>query len=286
MATTTPKKAEPTKKAQKQAGSLPESILDLKLNSISAEDPWRWLAKGWTDIWKHPAHSLGYGAIFSGLAVLIFFGLMQLEMTGMIVVLASGFMLLGPLFAVGLYELSRRVERGEKVTTRSMMFVRTHSPLQLAYMGVVFMIFYIAWARIASLLYAIFFGMEAFPPLEEFLPNLLFSAQGAWMLAIGTLIGGAIALVVFAVSVIGIPLLYHRNTDFVSACLLSLRAFVDNLYPMLIWAWLIVLFSAFGLMTLFAGMVIIFPLVGHASWHAYRAIVPQPEPLPLETDTK
>ena len=243
------------------------------VKTISRAAPWNWLQAGWQDMWQDPTSSLMYGAIFTAASLILFFGLFELEMTALMMVLAGGFMLLGPMFAVGLYAKSRAQEKDEAISFSNMLFVKTRAPMQLAYMGLLLSLIYTAWVRFASLLYALFFGMSDFPPLEDFLPTLLFSPEGAWMLAIGTIFGGMIAFAVFAVSAISVPLLYHRDIDFMSAVLTSLNAIRINIRPMIVWAWLIALFTVFGMASLTLGMVIVFPLVGHATWHAYRDIV-------------
>ncbi|WP_308911599.1 DUF2189 domain-containing protein [Pseudokordiimonas caeni] len=243
------------------------------LNHITLESPWKWLAAGWKDLWANASLSLMYGALFAGVAVLLFFGLMSVDMTALILVLAAGFLLLGPMLAVGLYEASWRMETGRPVTFADMLIVRTKSPVQLAYIGLTLAFMFLAWVRIASLLYAIMWGDQPFPPIDDFIPTLLNTARGAIMLALGTIIGGAIAFAVFAVSVISVPMLAHRNTDFMTAIITSIRAVRENFWPMALWAWLIALLSAFGIAFLFVGLVIVFPLVGHATWHAYRDLV-------------
>ena len=108
---------------------------------------------------------------------------------------------------------------------------------------------------------------------EEFVNELLFTARGLALLTVGSAIGGVLALIVFAISAVSVPLLMVRNVDAVSAMLLSIEAVRKNLVPMILWAWLIMLMMGFGIATLFGGLVITFPLIGHATWHAFRAVI-------------
>ncbi len=250
------------------------SISDYKFNVISREAPWQWLAAGWKDLMANKVLSLSYGFAFTLVSVLLLFGLVEFEMAGIVFALAAGFLLLGPMFGMGLYEASRRLENRESVSFENMLFVRAKSPLQLLYLGLVLLLMFMVWVRIAALLYALFFGMMHFPPLSEFIPTLLYSWEGPTMLALGTIIGGIIAFSVFAVTVISAPLLMHRRADVMTAIILSVKAVRMNFWPMALWAWLIAWFMTFAIATAFIGMIIVFPLLGHATWHAYRSLAP------------
>ena len=111
------------------------------------------------------------------------------------------------------------------------------------------------------------------PPMAEFVPTLLFSWNGLALLVIGTAVGAAIAFAIFAISAISVPMLMTEDVDAVTAILTSVQSVIQNFGPMLLWAWLIAILTAFGLVTGFVGLIITFPLIGHATWHAYRALV-------------
>lgn len=247
----------------------------ININTVAMDGPWAWLAAGSRDMMRRPALSLGYGLVFAIISAMLVYGVTQLDMTAFAVALAGGFMLIGPMLAVGLYEMSRRYEAGEEVRARNIIFVATKSPTQLAYLGALLMIALLAWIRLATLLFALFWGTSDFPPMADFLPKLLFTTQGLGLLVTGTLIGGFIAFAVFAMSVISVPLLMERDIDAISAVIASFAAVQANWLPMLLWAGLIALLSAIGIAMLFIGLVFTFPLLGHATWHAYRAIVRQ-----------
>ncbi|RMB07770.1 DUF2189 domain-containing protein [Eilatimonas milleporae] len=272
--------AETTETATPQPASGPKKhvpgqkhVTGPTINPVTAEDPWRWLSAGWKDLTANAANSLVYGAAFTGISFVLLLMLFQLELTATVLVLSAGFMLVGPVFAIGLYDASRRLAAGEKPTLDTMFKVKLPAPIQMAYMGLTLMLIYLAWVRMATLVYAMFFGLEPFPPLENFLPTLLFSAEGAWMLVIGSIIGGVTAFGAYAVSVVAVPMLMDRDVDFLTATITSIRTIRENFWPMMLWGWLIALFTAFGIATLFVGLVVVFPLIGHASWHAYRQMV-------------
>lgn len=242
------------------------------IRTIGTEAPWRWLGQGWGDLRRHPGLSLGYGLVFTlachgVLALLYTFNLLALAIP-----VAAAAVFAGPLLAVGLYELSRRIAKGEPVTLAAIAFVRTPAPAQLAFMGLVLAFFGLAWIRIATLLFALFFGASS-QPLDQLMRTLLLTFDGISFLAVGTLVGTGLSLLAFAVSAISIPRLVDTRTDAISAVATSVMAMRRNFWPMVLWAWLIGVLTAIGIATLFVGFIVIFPLVGHATWHAYRALV-------------
>jgi uncharacterized membrane protein len=243
------------------------------LRRLELDRPWAWLAAGWRDICRAPGVSLTYGAIFTAVSFLITAGVFLAGVEYLLFPLAAGFMLLGPMLAVGLYETSRRLESGEPVSLVSALFVATRSPMRLAFLGVALMALLLIWMRAATLLLALFLGPTEFPPLAEVVPTLLLTPQGLALLVVGTGCGAILAAAVFAISVVSVPLLMERDIDFVSAVFTSLQAVLRNPKPMLLWAWLVALLTAFGLATLYIGLIVTFPLVGHATWHAYRETV-------------
>lgn len=240
---------------------------------IELDEPWAWLAAGWRDLIRIPFLSLAYGAGFAAASAGLTIGLFLLDLSYLLLPLAAGVMLVGPLLAVGLYEASRRLEAGEPVTLASMLFVATRSPAQLAFVGVLLALTLLAWVRVATLLFALFFATSGWPPFDDLVALLLFTGSGLGLLVVGTVVGGVIALVVFAMSAFAVPMLMAREVDAVTAILTSVRAVRDNFWAMLVWAWLIALLMAFGMATLYVGLVVTFPLVGHATWHAYRRVI-------------
>ena len=244
-----------------------------KVRAVAFDAPWDWLAAGWGDLWRHPRVSLTYGAVFSLLAMFLLWGLLQYGWQSMILAMAGGFIILGPFAAVGLYDASRRIEANEPVTLSSALTAATHAKGQLSFMGAVLFFAFFVWIQIALLLFMLFIGTTGFPPPSEFIPTLLFEPCGLGLLVAGTFVGALLAVIVFSMSAISVPMLYDRQIDAVSAMATSVEAVRLNWKAMALWAVLVAGFMALGLATLFVGLIFAFPLVGHASWHAYRDLV-------------
>lgn len=242
------------------------------IREVPFDAPWGWLAAGWSDMWRVPRVSLAYGAIFAVTGFLLAVGLTEVSLQSMIIVLAAGFILVGPTIAAGLYETSRRLEKSEPVSLASTLragFGRG----QLSYMGLFLMMIYLVWVEIVLLLFMLFLGPGAAPPLEALVPTLLLTSPGLGLLIVGTAVGGALAATVFAVSAVAVPLLMTERVDVVTAVLTSVRACRENPKAMALWAVLIAGAMLCGFVTLFFGLVIAFPLIGHATWHAFRDLV-------------
>lgn len=243
----------------------------LPITSIGLDAPWHWLEQGWADLRRAPWTSLSYGATFVAASVVLTAGFWFAGLAAWIPALAGGFLIAGPIFAVGLYETSRRMERGlaagrDGPLDRGVL-------LQLAYMGFLLAFLYLVWIRIAMLLYAIFLHGQYYP-LTQFAAHLLTSLNGLSLLLVGSAAGAVIALTAFAASAVSIPMILDKRVDFVTAVLTSLAAIRRNPAPMLLWGWLIAVFTAGGIATGFVGLALVFPLIGYATWHAYRAVVP------------
>ena len=249
--------------------------IGLSVRRVSLEAPWDWLSRGWRDLCTVPFVSLTYGAVFSLAAWVILFGLRLFDDVSLIPVLAGGFMLVGPLFAAGLYEASRRLEAGERITLRQAIGAGWRAARRLGFFGVVLFFAFFVWVQIAFLMLMFFLGLggATVPPPSEFLQTLLFTNAGAGLLFTGTLTGAALAMIVFSISAVTPPVLLEKDVDTVTAMATSMRAVGHNIGPMMLWAALIAGLMAFGFATLFLGLVVAFPLVGHATWHAFRALV-------------
>jgi uncharacterized membrane protein len=242
----------------------------LTIRKIDDDRPWHWLQAGWNDLLAAPRVSLAYGAVVSAASWLLFIILQESDWLYLLLPLAGGFLLIAPFVAVGLYETSRRLDSGEPISLR-IALLAWRRPVQVASFGILLLLLHFAWMRAALLWFVLYFHTGT-PPLDQ-LPLYLLDAGNLPFLVIGTLMGGAFALLTFSLSVVSLPLLVDRDIDVISAGIASIRAVLTNPKAMLLWAGLIVLFTAVGIATFFFGLALLFPLIGHASWHAYKDLI-------------
>ena len=247
---------------------------------VRFDAPWNWLAAGWRDMWRIPLISLTYGGIFALAVAALALGLWHVGAQSLCLAIVGGLLLLGPLISVGLYEASRRLTCGEEVGLRDVASAGFGARGQLAFFGAVLLFAFLGWTQIAFLLLMLFFGTTGLPPLGEFMQVLLLTPRGLGFLIVGTMTGGLLAALVFAISAMAVPMLLVRQIDAVSAARASLDAVIRNPKPMALWAALIVMIMAAGFVTLLAGLIVAFPLIGHATWHAYADVYREPEATP------
>ncbi|MBO0740734.1 MAG: DUF2189 domain-containing protein, partial [Hyphomicrobiaceae bacterium] len=220
--------------AQKMANTTSRSwrgiraspIAGVTVEQVPFDAPWNWLAAGWRDICAAPRVSLAYGVLFALLSVGLMLGLLVTSLPSLVLALAGGFLLIGPVAAVGLYETSRRLEAGGSVEFGEIIRAGLNAPGQLGFFGAILAFLYVVWLQVAFLLFMLFLGSSGWPPPSEFVPTLLFTANGLGLLVVGTAVGGILAAVAFAISVISVPLLLTRRADAVTAIAASLAVVV------------------------------------------------------------
>jgi uncharacterized membrane protein len=232
----------------------------------------RWLSAGWRDFWTHPASSLAYGIGVFLLSAAFVWTLVAFGRDYILFPALAGFMIIAPFLAVGLYEKSRAIEEGREVTFGSLLRVRPSAGAQVFFTGLLLCLLMLLWTRAAVLLWALFFGLTAFPGLEHVVGVLIGTAYGWTMLVVGTAIGGLFAAFAFAISVFSVPMLLDRRVDALTAMGTSMKLVWNNLIPMVAWGAMLLLLFAVSVATGLVGMIVIFPLLGHATWHAYRAV--------------
>ncbi|MBD8067233.1 DUF2189 domain-containing protein [Devosia sp. PTR5] len=231
-----------------------------------------WLGAGWRDLARQPVLSLFYGFLVFAVSVVVVWTMFTLGWDYVLFPALSGFMIIGPVFAVGLYEKSRALEDGRKTSLDQMLFARSKSGAQVLFAGVLLALLMLLWMRAAVLLYALFFGYRAFPGFEHMLGLLVGSPAGWGLLVTGSAVGGLFAALGFALSAFSIPMLLNERSDAITAMGLSFKLVWNNLPVMLAWGAVVLLLMALSLATALVGLIIVFPLLGHATWHAYKAI--------------
>ena len=240
-----------------------------KLREVPVEQPLVWLRRGWGDLLGCPLPSLFYGACFAGGGAL-----MVLALGGApeyIAAVTSGFLIGGPFFAIGLYEISRRREKGQSCSLGPTLTAWRGNAGNLGLFTALLLVIFLVWARASMVVFALFYSGEM-PTLSGFLRHVV-STDHLGFLAAYFAVGGLFALIAFALSLIAIPLMLDRGHDAITASIASVRALFMNPGAMFVWAGLIALLGGLGLLTFLAGMLVIGPLLGHATWHAYRDLV-------------
>ncbi|MBL8567671.1 MAG: DUF2189 domain-containing protein [Phreatobacter sp.] len=236
------------------------------------------LESGWSDLWAAPAYGLFFGAIYwlGGLALLILparFGYVWAVFP-----LAAGFALIGPFVAVGLYEVSRLREQRQTPTWRGVLAtVWRQGGRELSWLAFLTIFIFIIWMYQVRMLYALFFGFATLDPVA-FARALFLTADGWTFLTVGTIVGAVMALVTFSVTVVSFPLLLDRDLDVVTAIITSVRAVQASPAVMLGWGAVTAVVMFLAMAPLFAGLLVVLPLWGHATWHLYRRLVSFPPP--------
>ena len=246
--------------------------LVLPINRVDVEMPWGWLRRGWQDMARAPQVSLAFGLVIALISVVLVYGLWQQDWFAYSFPLASGFMFVAPFLGIAFYEISRRLEMGAPVRFEDVAVAWRKRPGRIFTLGLIMMLFQIVWMRIALLTYALFFGPD--PVVwSDFVLKLVTTTDGLLFLMLGTAFGAVLAVIAFGIGVVSFPLLLDRDVGTAQAIATSVAATIANWRVLFGWGALIVLFTAAGLVTGCLGLIVTMPLIGHASWHAYRDLV-------------
>ena len=231
-----------------------------------------WLRAGWRDLFTQPASSFAYGILVFAVSAIVVYSMFAFSWDFVLFPALSGFLIVAPVLAVGLYEKSRALEAGERTSLDSMLLTRAKSGAQVIFAGLLLMLLAMVWMRAAVLLYALFFGYRAFPGFDHMLALLLSTYEGWGLLVTGTLVGGLFAALGFAISAFSIPMLLAERTDAFTAMGLSMKLVWNNLTLMITWGAVVLLLMVVSMLTGLVGLILVFPVLGHATWHAYKAI--------------
>ena len=233
-----------------------------------------WLAAGWRDTWNTPLPSLAYGLLVTVISMAIVGGLFWLGLDFILLPALAGFMVMGPLLAIGLYEKSRSLAARAPVTLPAMVFVRPRSGGQVLFSGAVLLVLMLLWTRAAVIIYALFLGVQPFTGLADVVPMLIGTPTGWAILVTGTFIGALFAGFAFGISLFAIPMLLDQRTDALTAMGSSLALVWHNRAAVLVWGVIVAALFALALATGLLGLIVIFPVLGHATWHAWVAVRP------------
>jgi uncharacterized membrane protein len=244
------------------------SAFSITLRPLGFGDPLRWLALGWRDFVHAPLIGLFYGACFMvmGWALLEVYERAPAYMLA----LSAGFLLMGPFLCLGLYQTSLRIERGEKPDFGESLLAWDRKTGTLAIFGFVLLVLEMLWGRASLVVFAVSF--DGMPDFKGSVTALL-NPENLNFIVAYLAVGGVFAGLIFAVSVVSMPMILHRQTDAITAGLTSMRLVLTQPGVMIFWGSLITILVVLALLPWFAGLLVVGPVVGHASWHAYRAAV-------------
>ena len=241
-----------------------------EIREVGMDAPARWLRAGWADFRKAPVPSLFYGVVLAAMGA----ALANAPHTGAVeLALVTGFLLVGPFLLMGLYDIARRVRRGEDVMIGPTTVAWKANVSSIGFYALILALLLAVWIRISIVVVALFF--EGAPPsASSLLQDVMASPEALTFVGAYLAAGFGFALFVFATSVVSLPMLYDREKmDTLTAMITSFNALRMNFWPMLLWAAIIVLLTAIGFATFYFGLVVVLPLVGLATWHAYREVV-------------
>ena len=226
------------------------------------------LIAGWDDFRARPAFGLFFGGIYVVSGIFLYYALLVYGQVIWLVPAAAGFPLLAPFTAVGLYEVSRRREAGLPIGWGAVLgALRGRGDEQLVMMGGILFVGFSFWIGIAHGIFAIFMAESGIGAESV---GLLGTSQGIAMLLVGGMVGAIIAFGFYVVTVISLPMLVDRNVDFITAVIASVSTFRGSKAVMLIWAAMIALGLTVAMLPLFLGLLVVLPVLGHATWHLYK----------------
>jgi uncharacterized membrane protein len=249
------------------------------VRKISPRDLTEALSRGFDDFWAMPSHLLFLGLIYPIAGACLAAFTFTNNALPLLYPLASGFALLGPLAAIGLYEISRRREMGLEPTWQDAFNVlRSPSTPAIIALGVILLVIFLAWMTTARMLYESLFGYAAPESYSRFINEVLTTSEGLRLILLGNVLGFIFAVVVLSIRVISFPLLLDRDVGLAVAIQTSIRAVMANPLTMALWGLIVAGGLLLGSLPVFVGLAVVMPVLGHATWHLYRRIVEPPPP--------
>jgi uncharacterized membrane protein len=250
------------------------------IRKIGLSDLSEALRLGWEDFKAVPSHAIILCVIYPVLGLVLFRLVLGYSVLPLLFPLAAGFTLVGPFAALGLYELSRRRERGEEAAAwDAMQVLRAPSFGAMLELGTLLLVLFIVWIATADAIYIAAFGNTPAASIPDFATRVLTTPQGWSLIIVGCGVGFLFAVVALCVSVVSFPLMLDRHATAIDAIRTSLRAVRENLFVMAAWGLIVAVLLAIGSLPFFVGLAVVLPVLGHATWHLYRKVV-EPDPNP------
>jgi uncharacterized membrane protein len=244
------------------------------IRTIGVSDLKEVLLKGLQDFKEKPSHLVFLGVLYPILTLAAAFTAAQSELLPLVFPLISGFALIGPLVAIGLYELSRRREQGLDMSwNHAFQVIWSPSIGAIMALSVLLCVIYLAWLGAALGIYWMIFGNEMPTSAIDFVRQVFTTPAGWTLIIVGCGVGFIFAIIVLAIGAVSFPMLIDRPVSARTAMQTSVRAFLANPGTMLVWGLIVVVLLMVGALPLFAGLAVVMPVLGHATWHLYRRVV-------------
>ena len=238
------------------------------------------LRLGWEDFKAVPSHAIVLCVIYPVLGLVLFRMVLGYSVLPLLFPLAAGFTLIGPFAALGLYELSRRRERGEEAAAwDAIQVLRAPSFGAMLGLGMLLLALFGTWIAAADAIYIATFGHAPAASIPDFAARVLTTPAGWSLIIVGCGVGFLFAVVALCVSVVSFPLMLDRHANAIDAIRTSLQAVMKNPFAMAAWGLIVAVLLVIGSLPFFVGLAIVLPVLGHATWHLYRKVV-EPDPNP------
>ncbi|MCI2393545.1 DUF2189 domain-containing protein [Aliiroseovarius sediminis] len=245
-----------------------------EVHSISIRDVLQAIKAGMADFKRAPVFGLFFAAFYVVLGNLIYLQLDVLDQSYWIIPLGLGFPLLAPFLAVGLYEVSRRIETEQPLDWAQILgVVFSQKDRQFPSIAMVIIMIFMFWVFVAHLVFAIFMGLEPLTNITSNWQDALLNRNGITMLFVGTAVGAVLSFSLFSLTVVSLPMLLDREMDFITAMIFSVQSVLYNPVPMVAWGAVISIGMLVAMLPFFLGLFIILPVLGHATWHLYRRMM-------------
>lgn len=244
------------------------------IQSISISDVLSAFKSGFQDFKAAPAFGLFFALFFVLGGIVLFLEFKVMDQSYWIIPVAFGFPFLAPFLAVGLYEVSRRLETGVPLDWAQILgVVFNQKDRQFPSIAMVLIMGFLFWIFVAHIVFMLFMGLQPMTNITSNWQDALLNSNGITMLAVGTVVGGIMAFVAFALTVSSLPMLLDREMDFISAMIYSFQSVVQNFVPMVFWGALVTALMVLAMVPLFFGLFIVLPILGHATWHLYKKVM-------------
>lgn len=256
----------------------PKPVPTLAIKSAKREDIILALSSGWNDFWRNPVISGFFGLVYLVVGYAIIYGLFQIQQALLVIPFAIAFPLIAPFVAAGLYDMSRRYERGEKARALDVMFVIWQQRgRELGWMAFTVLFVFWVWIYQIRLLLAVILSQLSFSSLDRLIEIIFYTSEGWTFIAVGSIIGAVLSTILFSITVIAMPLLLDREVDFITAMITSVKTVLASPAIMLGWGALIGIILIVSMVPAFIGLLISLPVLGHATWHLYKRLIPDRE---------